>query len=203
MLQQYYRTVSWNPYIRNVATDEQELVTLAQLTTGSLPTDSNKFQVHCILSVLDGPNTGLYSNSGTVQTPNWSNIIISPVIRVSVVLTPTEILQLNSTPVEIAPAPGVGKYIIPQQCFVKFVNGGINYTNAGFTNITVGNTGNNLFQFGGVINGASTVRIYFPVNSATLFENSPAQIFNTISNPTLGNGDVEFILYYQIALATL
>lgn len=203
MIQQYYRTVSWNPNIRNVTTDADELVTLMQLTQGDLPTESNRYQVGCLMSVLSGVNQGLYSNGGTSQTPSWESIIVSPIIRTSIILTPSEILSLHDTPVEIAPAPGVGKYIVPQQIFIKWAPGGVAYTQPGNTNVVMGTTTNNIFQFGTFLISATSNKIYFPNNSASLVENSALQLFNTSGNPTNGDGSFEVVLYYQIATSSL
>lgn len=201
MQQQYAITVSWNQYIRNASFDADGYITLVQLLDGALPTESNRYQTHCILSVLDGPNTGLYSNSGTVQSPTWANIIISPVIRVSRVVTTAEILDLFTTPIELAPAPGASKYIVPSQCFIKYVNGGVGFTQPGNTNIVMG--ANNIFQFGTFLFSTSATRIYFPNNSAALTENTSLQLLNTIGNPSVGNGSFEVVLYYQIATSSL
>lgn len=201
MQQQYYITVPWNLRLRNVSTDADGLATLVQLTDGALPTESNRYQMGCILSVLDGEFTGLYSNSGTVQNPTWTSIIISPVIRISKIITSQEILSLFTTPVDLAPAPGVGKYIIAQQVFLRYQNGGVSYTQPGNTNIVMG--ANNVFQFGNFLGGASTIRQQPPIGVVVLTENTGLQVVNTIGNPTNGNGQFEIIIYYQIATSTL
>ena len=70
MQQQYYINVPWNENLRNCSFDNQELMTLGELlTSGSLPTDSNKYQLNCIINWL---GNGLYQNTGTVVSPTWS-----------------------------------------------------------------------------------------------------------------------------------
>lgn len=202
MDQQYAITVFWNDRLRNVGFDAQGLAVAAQLLDGALPTEANRYQICCILSVLSGPNQGLYSNSGTVAVPTWQNIVVSPVIRVSRIVTLAEIKQLFTTPIEIAPAPGVGFYVVPQQCFLKY-SAAINYVQPGNTNIVMGATSNNIFQFGQFLINPSTTRFYFPNNSAQIFENTSLRFFNTIGNPSVGTGEFEIVLYYQIASSSL
>jgi len=70
MIQQYYTSVPWNLHLRNVTTDADQLITLAELAMSApLPTDANKFQTNCILNQLGG---GLYQNTGSVASPSFT-----------------------------------------------------------------------------------------------------------------------------------
>lgn len=196
MQQQYRITDPRNLNLRNSSFDDQGLITMTEYLGNTLPSDSNMFQVNCLLSVLQGPNKGVYWNDGTIETPSWNS---SNIIRVSYVLSSTEILNLFTNPIKLTPNPGVGKYIIADKVFLKYDFGTVGYNSPGNLNITMG-AGNNVFQFGNYLFSGSSKRTQFaPISVIQLQENTALQIESTLGNPTVGDGTLEVIIYYQIA----
>lgn len=189
---------SRNLQLRNSSFDAEGYITLTEYLGDELPMDENLFQVNCLLSVLQGPNKGVYWNDGTTQVPNWNN---SSIIRVSRVLTQNEIENLFDNPITLSLLPGIGKYIIPDSAFLKLNFGTTPYQANGNLNIVIGSA--NAFQFGTFLfQSQSAVRTFSPIAVITLAENEPLKIMNTQANPSGGDGTLEVIVYYKIATST-
>lgn len=201
MQQQYAITVPWNFKIRNASFDAVGLITLCQLLDGGLPTNANRFQLNCFLSVLSGPNQGYYFNQGTVAVPDWIAPDENSLIRISHVYSSAEVKQFfSNSPLLVSP-PGLGKYIFPSYCFLRLNGVTVPYV-AGNLNITEGT--NNMFQFGNFLSSnQNVVKQYFPVNSAALSENTGLYLVATGSDPTNGDGELEVVIYYQVVSSQL
>lgn len=191
MQQQYYITVPWNLKIRNASTDNDGLVTLCQLLDGALPTNTNRFQNGCYLSVLDGATKGVYVNSGTPQSPIWERLTSEfRVVRTTV--TAAEIAQLETSPVSLTPTFGPNTYIVPLRTSVKW-NAITPYTIPGIVRIAYGNFG----IFAPNIAGPSFFTTT-DLTPTTLLENTPVVLEAQGGNPFGGDGTLEIFVSYQV-----
>ncbi len=189
----FYTQSSLNPnvWIKFATTDG--LVDDCELRgTTTLPTDVDMFSQGCTLKIK---STGeqFINLAADKLAPVWSSNILSVTRHV----TSAEIKQLFSNPIELVPAPGVGKYIVGLNVFRKFNYVAPQFVQPGNTNIGV--AGNNFFQFGQFIIGTASTVLETLVNSTcTLTENEALMLFNTTADPSVGNSDFDLIVNYQI-----
>lgn len=122
-------------------------------------------------------------------------------------LTSADILALNTTPFVVVPAPGVGKIIIPMVYSYQKRFNTISYAKAGVIDFFL--AGFRLFPDDDDIfrlttnpidcSGSSPAAYNSDIGSATVMQNTPLVVQATVADPTLGNGDVDLWLVYQIA----
>jgi len=145
-----------------------------------------------------------------------SGNVTSPVLGAGLQISTTsissaQILQLNSTPVQIVPAPGAGKVIQVVTANCNYIPGGTAYTASGhplnFSYGAVGNgntintTSNTSFLQNGTL-GLNTLQIFINPNQATQgmstsqIINTPLFIYDATANPTLGNGTMTCNVMY-------
>lgn len=183
-----------NPVYANIGPNAG-LVEFATMTVAGAPENGlSGFAPLCnVYNISDGSS---YQNFGNSDNADWEAKV--GLLRAEITLTSTQIKQLFTTPIEVIPAPGVGKYILPVRLIRKTNYTGPVYTQPGNTNIVMG--GQSLFQLGQFIISSSQVPVLQAANTViALTENTPALAVNTIGNPTNGNSSVTFIIYYQIA----
>lgn len=114
-------------------------------------------------------------------------------------LSSAQILSLNSTPVELLPAPGAGKVISVAKVVAVFTYGTATYVSAGNLNVVQG--ANNIVQFGGLITNTADVIKDSAPSSATVLENTALDVTVTVGDPTTGDGTLDFeIFYYEVEL---
>ena len=139
---------------------------------------------------------------------------------VQLTLTSAELLNLKTTPIQLLPAPGAGKMILPQSVFAEYVFKGIDYSIPSNYLITITTAGANLNNFATLVidpsvllnQGVSTWQyndmLAYAVDSSGAFpvqdvisswENLPILISgDSTHNLTLGNGLLNIIVYYSI-----
>tara|TARA_R100001480_G_C4690346_1_gene176053 strand:- start:227 stop:757 length:531 start_codon:yes stop_codon:yes gene_type:complete len=122
-----------------------------------------------------------------------------------VTLTPTQVLNSFTNPVDIVPAQGANKYIIPYGTVVirnvqsdpvpvAYAFGGnipkIKYDNTFFADIPFG-----IFQTVAQYTGYA---IMAPSGAGNIVPNLPLQFFTPVANPTLGNSNIVISVQYRI-----
>jgi len=125
-------------------------------------------------------------------------------------LTSAQILALQTTPVALVAAPGVGFTITPHLAIVRFIAGSIAYTNAGGAmSLTVGGTnGLNQTLASSFITAVSPNYTNEVVNFAGVGiaaggnppanENAALQITKATNQFLAGNGTAHVTMYYTI-----
>lgn len=130
--------------------------------------------------------------------------------RARLALTSAQILALQTTPLTIVPAPGVGFKHVPLYAIVDFTGGSVAYTNAGggAVQIVVGTRASALAE--GFITTATpnVTHQVTPLAAATSTaanpptdENAPIQINKLTSNYAAGNGTAIVTVYYTTEAA--
>lgn len=121
--------------------------------------------------------------------------------KTTVPLTSADILDLHNTPVELVAAPGAGRFFVPHLIVARTSGGTTPYTVPDAVSIQVGDASwvevSSLFS---VVTGEQ-VATFIPasVNYATTdVENGAMSIVATDANPTDGDGDVTFTIWYSI-----
>lgn len=122
-----------------------------------------------------------------------------------VTITSAQLLQLNTTPIELVPAQGAGKVIIPFTVLLRYRFGTIEY--ATNLNITL-SPNNSLYQvnYNSAIAGSQdrySSRSIIPTVSlgGSIVDNLPLTIGAQIGNPTAGDGELDvYISYYVLTL---
>lgn len=129
-------------------------------------------------------------------------------LTVSVQLTSAQILALNTTPVQLIPAPGIGSYIVVNRAIFKYyynsiaysgtINLTIDYANPAVINLLTVTTGDFLT---GTANGIQIAVPGLAVPSTKLYttqmDNTPIYL-HASANPTNGNGTVTVIVEYEV-----
>ena len=143
-------------------------------------------------------------------TPPFAAPTRMVVQRQSIDLTSAQILALETTPVTLVPAPGVGFQIIPLFIICYFFGGSVAYTNAGgAVNVKVGATMLQALaeQFITTVSPNRTVSKTTFAGSATLSssagnppdsDNAPLTINKITNQYAAGNGTARFVSYYVI-----
>jgi hypothetical protein len=150
-------------------------------------------------------------------SPAFSRLTETDFRRVSLELTSAQILALETTPVTIIPAPGVGFMIVPFMAIVHFFGGSVAYTNAGgIVKLAVGATmlqalteqfittvspNRTVTATGTFGSGAVTTS---PGQGATSAanppdaDNQPLTIQKITNNYAAGNGTARVTIYYTV-----
>jgi len=124
-------------------------------------------------------------------------------------LSSSQIQNIYSSPVELVPAPGSGKMIVPLKITYKYNFGTTAYTQSGLKGFSIGfqsNTDAAVQQQSGIFGFTSNCYLNLPVFTSPLppavdthfYENEALKIFGIVANPTGGNGTAEVEVFYMI-----
>jgi hypothetical protein len=120
--------------------------------------------------------------------------------NIKVTLSSSQILALNTTPIELVPAI-TGKLLIPQFLFQKYNHISTAYTTGGLFRIGLGSITFGFSAFGAVITSADNAQglnnfVYSQSTSGFTYQNLPLIIGATSTNPTGGDGTLDLYLTY-------
>lgn len=181
-------------------------VTGSPLTTSGTIADTVSLVNQNANLVWAGPS------SGAAAPPVFRSLVAQDLPNVTVTLSSAQLLALQTTPVTLVAAPGVGFSIIPTLIVIKFFGGGVAYTDAGgavsFQNgsMSAALPSNAIF----LVTVSPTRRIQsFPWPGATDTAGNPPSDDNaalTISKATnqfaAGNGTATVLVFYAIVPTT-
>jgi hypothetical protein len=145
--------------------------------------------------------------------PAFSRLTQCDIRRAEIELSSAQILNLNATPIQVVPAPGVGFRIVPLLCVGHLFAGSAAYTNGGggFPELLVGtaayvftdaalflvtvapNRRHQTMQFAEVLDTAAN-----PPTS----ENAPLTFSKATAEFAAGNGTARIAVYYTIEPCT-
>lgn len=114
--------------------------------------------------------------------------------KIVITVTSNDILNLYSTPITVIPAPGVGKFISVLRSYIQYNYGTATYTQPGNTNLSCGS--NNFLQYGNFLAGVADKTFATFPSTYTMTENTAVELVNTVSDPTVGDGDFTLTVYY-------
>lgn len=151
-------------------------------------------------------------SSGAAAAPSFRALVAQDLPFTTILLSSAQILALQTTPVTLVPAPGVGFTIVPTMIVIKFYGGSIAYTDAGgavtFSNGSMSATlaSNALF----LVTTTPNRRIQtFPWPGATdtagnppSDDNAAFQISKVTNNFAAGNGTAAVLTWYYIVPST-
>ena len=169
-------------------------------------TEASKYGVGCVLFQRD-PTTNyqtiVWENTGTVASPTWTKRSNTGTITKKVSLTSAQILALNGTPIELIPAPGVGKVID-----VIDVIGYMNFLTAAYATNTeldiIDSAGGILFKDTGTLLAATASKgVKIATNIASnagvvLTANGNIQAKVASGNPATGAGTLDLFITYKV-----
>lgn len=113
-----------------------------------------------------------------------------------------DVLTLNTTPVEVVPAPAADEYLIPRYLTVKFLNGTVDYA----TNVTLklgptGLVGSTYFTHTSDISDMSTTKCSVPSSTGTASSAIAIGVGLSVmvltGDPTAGDSDIVVTVHYQ------
>lgn len=151
-------------------------------------------------------------SAGAAAAPSFRALVAQDLPFTTILLSSAQLLALQTTPVTLVSAPGVGFTIVPTMIVIKFYGGSIAYTDAGgavqFTNgsMSAALASNALF----LVTTTPNRRIQtFPWPGATdtagnppSDDNAPLQISKLTNNFAAGNGTAAVLTWYYIVPST-
>jgi hypothetical protein len=143
---------------------------------------------------VDKISTGSLSVNGTEITPGGGDIQTTNILIPSI-----NILNLNLTPYELIPAPGVGKVILPISvvCYLSFA--GLEYQTNTFLYFSYSSTPFENFIALGQVLGSTESTIYSGFNTGNkMLENESVVLAVPDGNPTNGNSDLNITIKYSV-----
>lgn len=181
-------------------------VTGSPITTTGTIADTLSFVNQNANVVFAGPS------SGAAAQPAWRSLVAQDFPFTSTTLSSAQILALQTTPVALVPAPGVGFTIIPILIVIKFFGGTVAYTDAGgavqFTNgsMLAALASNAIF----LVTATPNRRIQsFPWPGATdtagnppSDDNAALNIQKVTNNFAAGNGTATILTWYYVVPTT-
>lgn len=151
------------------------------------------------------------SASNTVDSssaPTYTINSVSPIVYTATVnLTSAAILSLNTTPVTIVAAQGVGTIIVPIFSIWNLTYVSTTYSANAlylFEGATINSPSNNMLHFlvaSRISNTSSAIFYGLPYPVATvngIYETNTALKIGALVNPTTGNGTIKVTVYYYI-----
>jgi hypothetical protein len=169
---------------------------------------SSKFAQRNVIQGGYNAESIVYTNDSNSK---W-NILHDDVMWADLVVTDAQFKALNSSPLTIVPAPGVGKTFHVLGFVGRFNYGGVaQYTHAGSLIVSyAGSTALTQATLGGGANfyttgAASAQKFGGPVSNVNIRDNDALVIFASSANPTGGNAGntFKFRVYYRIVSTTL
>lgn len=155
---------------------------------------------NCIIVDSAITNLGLPAGSNltsVIQLIGQNSLIIK-----RFTITSPQILNSNSTPVPLLPAPGFGKVIVVQTSFARYNflttpytsshNFGLAYTEAVAVSYSISST---LISQG---TNQEAIMSAVPTAEQISIENTGLSFFTNAANPTLGDGTLDLFVIYQI-----
>jgi len=195
-------TVSdFNPNVKVALTDQwlNGWWQLAKLWSfiGDVPTDSGVFATDCILTKTDAA-TGdgfVYINEWSVDSPDFK--LMGGAITLKYTLTSAQILSLNSSPVEVVPAPGAWKILD----LVTFV-WKLRYNSSPYDNRTIWIRSTwwsgNFNSLSGILDETGDYIRKWNDNGAEILENTGLEVFSFTADPVGWDSEVDLYITYNI-----
>jgi hypothetical protein len=154
---------------------------------------------------LNTADARLFTRAGSaIKEIGLQNSLVGTVQYASKTLTSAQILALNTTPITVVPAPGVGKSIIINKatCRINYntttytdkvlylkLNGSANF--AAVLELFIYSTITRITKMGILSNNLSLS------NDTDIIENA-ALVITADANPTMGNSTIDILVEYQI-----
>lgn len=115
-------------------------------------------------------------------------------------ISSAQILQLNTTPLELIPAPGAGKAIEVISCYVQMTFNTTAYdTN---TQLNIISSNGIMFYYPNMLAATGNVfcslLLNFTTDSVVITENDPAKVSVQNADPLNGNSDIVIYATYRI-----
>ncbi len=149
-----------------------------------------------VSNLSGGGNQGVgVDNTGKLVASNQT------ILNSRTTILSTDVLTLNSIPVQIAPAPAVGLAIIPISITVKLVFNttayAVNTTLVAYTSLVAGGYMNDVLS---LQDGTSTIRTMLLSNQNQVATGVPLMLTVSGGNPALGDSNIVVDVNYMIML---
>jgi hypothetical protein len=146
--------------------------------------------------------TGSVNINGSLTTTEGFGPGVVVVREASVTIASADVLQLNSTPIEIVAAPGVGYAIEVLSASMKMVYNSVAYATNTTLELKVTGANSPQIQWGALILSATIDKFNaqsIDSNSNTnVLENAPLMVTVDFGNPTAGDSDITVYVTYRI-----
>lgn len=117
-------------------------------------------------------------------------------LKAKVSLSSAQILNLNTTPITLLPAPGAGKVLIVTNLIFRY-NYLTAYATERYLEVSYEGTAETLQLIDIFFNTVSSIKGVFP-NAGARIENAPIKLYGWAANPTAGTSTVDVYVEYYI-----
>jgi hypothetical protein len=183
-------------------------LTSATGTTGTASTNVVFSESPAFTSIPTAPTAAALTNTTQIATTAFVTSAMSGVVNVyeaTVTITTAQVLQLNTTPIQIIAAPGAGKYIEVVSASVSVTYNSIPYiTNTILILINTGAVARQFTNTGALQTTVTTNFLFVPsnqINASTdtqCITNTALNVSTATGNTTLGNSDIKVKVIYRI-----
>lgn len=134
--------------------------------------------------------------------PGPQPIAVGPILSLTTPLSAADILTLDTIPVELVPAPGAGKMVVPQSYLAQLTAGATAYAGVslkvGF-NITMSPVGIDSSFLTGAVNSVATGPAYEILAPQSDVENKALILYTDAPTaPPSGDGTLQITIFYSI-----
>lgn len=140
-----------------------------------------------------GTEGQVLTSNGVGVSPEWKDNLA---VSTTVTIPTASVLTANSSPYELIPAPGAGRYIVILGAYMSVDYAGVAYATNVNVIIRIGTT-QLVSSFITISNTADKAAV-FQMQAVTIPINQNCNFFVQNGNPTDGNSDVKVTLVYKI-----
>ena len=134
---------------------------------------------------------------GTITSEGYSGVVNNITVTQGTI-TSAQILASNTTPISLIAAPGAGEYIVIHQVVASIDYNSTTYAAPAVSGIRYSGSGININLTNVVEATADTFYSDSPQTTAATNINEAIQFYSTGGDPTTGNSDIKYKIWYSV-----
>lgn len=161
-----------------------------------MTTEEQKAQIDLNVTDKTSVNSITPANVGG-EMKSLVDYIDAVILKTRITLTPEQINNLGTTPVEAIPNPGEGKLISVISAVAHLTFNTTPYTGHGI-NIRHSTAGSSYFSFSGFISSTETTTAVSIITTATKIVANDSVVIRGTNSVVVGDSNIDFFISYQI-----